>query len=169
MIALSDALMSVATDPEGCETMLWSFPLRSLPRPGNNSAALVITLLHYCYCIIVTLSSLCAWVTWGRRGAFLWLKAPQWWGKEKLRHGGECWFNVSSVARVGVSEITVHRFVRLQLNKSSLAPYSLITPYGKRPQILYTYTCSISNWYRCCIWVLIPKKSKCKAIFLYEQ
>lgn len=60
----------------GCETMLWSFSLRPLPRPGNNSAALVITLLHYCYCIIVTLS-LCAWVTWGHGATFLWLKTSQ--------------------------------------------------------------------------------------------
>lgn len=30
MIALSDALMSVPTDPEGSESMLQSFPLHSL-------------------------------------------------------------------------------------------------------------------------------------------
>lgn len=35
-----------------------------LPRPGNSSAAPVITLLHYCYCIIVT-SSLHVRVTLG--------------------------------------------------------------------------------------------------------
>lgn len=49
-------LSRLSTDPEGCESVLWSFPLRSLPRPGNNSAAPLITLVHYCYCIIVTAS-----------------------------------------------------------------------------------------------------------------
>lgn len=46
----------LSTDPEGCERVLWSFPLRSLPRPGNNSAAALITLVHYCYCVIVAAS-----------------------------------------------------------------------------------------------------------------